>query len=496
MAGKRNLVFIFSDQQRYDTMACYGNHWIDTPNLNALASRSVVFRNCYVTQAVCTASRGSIMTGLYPHTAGPVLNGMRLPPEVPCIAEMVSADYLCGYHGRWHLGHALVPQHGFTHWVSMGGGPRELPATTSPRSSDYAQHLIDLGLQPDIQAGSMAGFSATKRSTLPEQFQIAPFLAGRAAKFIEEHRDRPFVLYVSCIEPHPPYVGPLQEKYDPSDLPLGPTFLKKPQGVSLLNRLKADYYLQYMDGEEDASEDAYMTNWAAVAEDVTTELGWRQLRAHYFANVSLVDRMVGTITDALERTGLSENTAVVFTSDHGEMLGDHGILEKRSFYEESARVPLLVCVPWLQHGNREIDGDIGHIDLVPTLLDLLGQTIPGHLQGESRLPVLKGEAKLEDNDVFIEWNGTSREHQDRAMATPKIDRLNKLPWRSIVSGRWKLNLCVGDQCELFNLETDPHEQTNLFGDSAQRDRISDLAARIRLWQQRTADTAPLPISIN
>ena len=492
MAGNRNLVFIFSDQQRHDTMACYGNDWIDTPNLNALASRSFVFRNCYVTQAVCTASRGSIMTGLYPHTAGPVLNGMRLPPEVPCIAEMVSADYLCGYQGKWHLGNGLVPQHGFTRWVSTTGGARQLPAGHDPRSSDYAQHLIAHGFQPDIEAGGMAGFSAIKRSTLPEQFQVASFLGDRAATFIEKHRQRPFVLYVSCEEPHPPYVGPLQEMYDPGDLPLGPTFLKKPQGVSLLNRLKADYYLQYLNGQGDPSKDLYMTTWAAVNEDVTTELGWQQLRAHYFANISLVDRMVGKITDALERTGISENTAVVFTSDHGDQVGDHGMLEKRSLYEESARVPLLVSAPWLQGGQTEIGGDIGHIDLVPTLLDLLGQAIPGHLQGESRLPVLKGEAVLEDNDVFIEWNGTSLQHRDRAMATPEIDRMNALSWRSIVSGRWKLNLCAGDRCELFNLETDPYEQTNLFDDSAQRDRISDLAARIGSWQHRTGDEAPLP----
>ncbi|MFP6835707.1 MAG: sulfatase-like hydrolase/transferase [Pseudomonadales bacterium] len=138
MATKRNLVFIFSDQQRYDTMACYGNRWINTPHLNALASKSTVFRNCYVTQAVCTASRGSIMTGLYPHTAGPVLNGMRLRRDVPAIAEMVSADYRCAYYGKWHLGYALAPQHGFTDWVSTQGGPRELPDGHAPQSSDYA----------------------------------------------------------------------------------------------------------------------------------------------------------------------------------------------------------------------------------------------------------------------------------------------------------------------------------------------------------------------
>jgi arylsulfatase A-like enzyme len=281
--------------------------------------------------------------------------------------------------------------------------------------------------------------------------------------------------------------------YQPEDLPVGPTFLKKPREVSLLNRLKADYYLQYLIGEGDPTQDPYMTTWAAVQEDVTTETGWRRLRAHYYANVSLVDRMVGKITSALERHGLSENTAVVFTSDHGDQLGDHGMLEKRSFYEESARVPLLISVPWLQQSQTEIGGDLSHIDLVPTMLDLLGQPIPEHLQGHSRLPVLAGQAELKDNEVFIEWTGTTRRRPDRAMPTAEIDRLNALSWRSIVKGRWKLNLCVADQCELFDLESDPYEQINLFADSGQRERVSDLQARIRSWQERTADTATLPV---
>ncbi|MCZ6712043.1 MAG: sulfatase-like hydrolase/transferase [Gammaproteobacteria bacterium] len=493
MATKRNLVFIFSDQQRYDTMACYGNGWINTPNLNALASKSTVFRNCYVTQAVCTASRGSIMTGLYPHTAGPVLNGMRLRRSVPAIAEMVSADYRCAYYGKWHLGYALAPQHGFTDWLSTQGGPRELPEGHPRRSSDYTQHLIAQGFEPDILLEDLAGFSAVKRSSLPEQFQEASFLGDRAARFIEENAQQPFVLYVSCSEPHSPYIGPLQEMYNPEDLPVGPTFLKKPEGVSRLNRLKSEYYLQYLTRGGDPGQDSYMNTWAAVQEDVTTEAGWRRLRAHYFAKVSLVDRMVGKITAALERNGLSENTAVVFTSDHGDQVGDHGMLEKRSFYEESTRVPLLISVPWGQKRPAEIAGDISHIDLVPTMLDLLEQPIPEHLQGCSRLPVLAGEVELKDNEVFIQWTGTTPRRPDRPMPTPEIDRLNALSWRSIVKGRWKLNLCAADQCELFDLASDPYEQINLFADSAQRERIGDLAARIGSWQQRTADSVRLPI---
>ena len=122
MPDKPNLVFIFSDQQRFDTLRCYGNEWIQTPNLNALASQSFVFRNAYVTQPVCTPARASIMTGLYPHAAGPVINRVILPPGTRTIAEMVSAEYLCGYFGKWHLGDDVIAQHGFDAWVSTEDG--------------------------------------------------------------------------------------------------------------------------------------------------------------------------------------------------------------------------------------------------------------------------------------------------------------------------------------------------------------------------------------
>ena len=109
MANKPNLVFIFSDQQRQDTMACYGNDWINTPNLNALALRSFVFRNAYVTQPVCTPARASIRTGIYTHQAGPVFNGIELSDDIQVIAEMISSEYTCGYLGKWHLGHGDIP---------------------------------------------------------------------------------------------------------------------------------------------------------------------------------------------------------------------------------------------------------------------------------------------------------------------------------------------------------------------------------------------------
>ena len=357
--------------------------------------------------------------------------------------------------------------------------------------SDYHQHLVDNGFVPDKTDGKVNTFSHNNLVSFPAEYQMAPYLGDRAAEFIEDNKHQPFVMYVSCIEPHSPYIGSMQDTYNAEELPVGPTFLKKPENVSLLNRLKAEYYLQYMEGG-DPSQDSYMSTWAAVGEDVTTELGWRQLRAHYYGTVSLVDEMVGKITSALEHADLTNDTIIVFTSDHGDLLGDHAMLEKRSFYEESARVPLIISIPSITTTQTEIDGSFSQIDLVPTLLDLLGQDVPDHLHGESRLDVLQGTRSLHGNDVIVEWNGIREGHFDRGQATPEIDRMNHSMWRSIIHDRWKLNLCSGDQNELFDLNNDPYEENNLFNELDQKDRITDMTARIRIWQNRTGDTVALP----
>ena len=141
---RRNLVFIMSDQQRRDSMGCYGSDWAQTPNLDALANSGHVFENAYVTQAVCTPARASIMTGLYPHTAGPIVNKLPLSPDIPVLAEMVSEDYLCGYMGKWHLGDDVVRQHGFDVWISSQESHRETYTRREHRHalSDYHHHLV------------------------------------------------------------------------------------------------------------------------------------------------------------------------------------------------------------------------------------------------------------------------------------------------------------------------------------------------------------------
>ena len=487
MSSKPNILVILTDQQRRDSLAVYGNSWIDAPNLNALGERSFVFENAYVTQPVCTPSRASIMTGLYPQTTGLIGNGIPIGDATRTIAEMVSEDYLCAYYGKWHLGNDIIPQHGFEEWISIEDWHIGSSVTGRKeyrfKDADYNVWLRSKGVDPP-RGQSYESWAAT--ANLPEELTQAAYVGEEGARFIREHLDsqhgdRPFLLVTSFFEPHPPYTGPLNGLYDPASLPVGPAFLRRPETGSLVNRLRADYYL------------AGGLNPLGVEggdiHDTRTEEGWRRLRAQYYANVTLVDRNVGKIMRALEESGQARNTIIVFTSEHGEMAGDHGMLEKRTMYEEATRVPLFVHVPWLRGEGRTILGSVSLVDLSPTLLDLAGDEIPEHVEGKSLLPVLVGDQTLADNDVFLQWNG----YGDRDLGSPSINRMVTAPWRSVVtSDRWKLNLSAADQCELYDLNADPHEMRNLFDEPDHRDRVREMAARVRVWMHEVGDMTPLP----
>lgn len=474
---KPNLLFIFTDQQRADTMRCYGNDHIDTPHLNALADKSFVFQNAYVSQPVCSPSRATMLCGLYPHTARVPACNVPLPRDVQTIAEMVSSDYRCCYNGKWHLGDEIFPQHGFSEWVGTEDSYRRFFSSSERHAyrSAYHHFLVDNGFEPDSESEGQGVFSRHVEASMDEPFTKASFQGDRAAEFIRARGDQPFVLAVSYLEPHPPHTGPLNDYYDPSELPVGPAFRQKPPAnASLLNRVLSAYYME-------SEEYGY---------DLRTDEGWRAVRARYYGNVTLIDRSVGKILAALEESGQADNTIIIFTSDHGEMVGDHGILGKTVLYEESVKVPLLIHVPYLSNQQRVIGGNISHIDLVPTLLDLMGESIPEHLQGESRVSVLNGEATLFENDVFIQWN---RNDGHPRPGEAEVNPAMSTPWRSVISAdRWKLNLSAHDQCELYDLNTDPCETVNYFDDPKCRDRIQDLADRIRQWQMQTDDRVPLP----
>ena len=500
MPDRPNILLICTDQQRRDTMACYGNDWVQSPNVNALADESFVFENCYVTVAVCSPARASLLTGLYPHTAGVIKNSVPLLESAPSIATLAPTEYRTAKFGKWHLGNDLVSQHGFDDWVATEDEHESNPTHTRRedrfRHSEYFEFLKSHGYEPHLRTDGGYAFSQQQRSMLPEKHTMATFLGDNVADFIRRNTDQPWLMCAMFFEPHPPYNGPFNDLYDPDEIPVGPAFLRMPDDdTPLWHRRRAAHHLsgEVTDRFRVNSDSSPSLDAGAEDRPLRTAEDWRALRARYFGLVTLMDHGVGRVLDALEESGQADRTVVVFTSDHGDGLGDRGMLgTKRAFYEEIAGVPLLVRAPWISRSQKKIEGNIGHVDIVPTLLELMGvgtSEMPDHLQGRSRVDVLKGQEGLCD-DVFMQWY----EHSPTVpLGTPDIERMSRVSWRSVVTAdRWKLNLSPGDQCELYDLNTDPFELNNRFDDPECRDRIRDMTARIRIWQQSVDDKLVLP----
>jgi arylsulfatase A-like enzyme len=475
--SRPNLLYILTDQQRYDTLVCYGNRQIQTPHLNRLAGESYVFEHAYVTQPVCSPARASLMTGLYPHACGVTRCNIPLPADLPTLAELLPDEYTCTHMGKWHLGDEIFAQHGFSRWVGSEDTYRRFYSTPEHLAhlSDYHHFLAAAGFEPDSENLGQKVYSRHMAAGLEEPYTKAAFLGQQAARFLDGVGDRPFVLVVSYLEPHPPHTGPFNDLYDPAALPVGPSFRRKPAAnTPLLNRVIAAYY---------AESEEYGI-------DLRSEAGWREVRARYWGNITLVDRSVGAILRSLEENGLAEDTIVVHTSDHGEMAGDHGILGKTVLYEEAIRVPLLLRVPAFGRQQRRVAGNFSHIDLLPTLLELLGEPLPDGLQGMSRTSVLAGVETLAANPVYIQWN----ERDGHPLpGEAEVNHEMSTPWRSVITpDRWKLNLSAHDQCELYNLNSDPAELSNLYDDPGQQDRVQALRRTILQWQEAFDDSVPLP----
>lgn len=466
-----NILLVWTDQQRNDTLPCLGNTVVQAPNLKRLGESSFVFRQAVCTQPVCTPSRASILTGLWPHTHGCVTNNIPLGSDTPTLAEMLPDDYECAYYGKWHLGDELKAQRGFSDWRSIEDGiyrdtysdPADLE-----RRSDYHHFLIRNGFPPDfVDDAGTALFSRPFAAAMGEPFTKASFLAGEAEAFLGKRSKggRPFFLSVNFLEPHPPVFGPLNGLHDPADVPIGPAFGKPP----------VDGCKRAQDVRENIRTKGFKNH------PLETEADWRRLKANYYGLVTLVDRALGRILRALEESGEAQNTIVVFTSDHGEMLGDHALTQKSLFYEQAVRIPWMMRVPGLSSEQVLIDGPISQIDLAPTLLELAGADRPNQLQGVSRVGTLRdasnGAPAGLENPVVVSWNDPDHPGEEgRSLVAPD---------------GWKLNLYQDDQPELFNLSDDPGELTNLADRAEHGGRVAHMRAAILEWQDRFADDLQL-----
>ncbi len=472
---KPNLLFLWTDEQRPDTMAAYGNRKIHSPALNRLARQSLVLENAYVSQPVCTPSRSTVMTGLWPHTSGCVRNNIPLPENISCLPELLrDRDYATGYFGKWHLGDEVFAQHGFQEWQSIEDGyrPHYRPSRDRSQKSNYWSFLKEKGYEPDDPSGD---FSRKFAALLPIGHCKPKFLELKACDFLNRHRRDPFILYVNFLEPHMPFFGPLNGEHDPASVDLPPNFNDPlDEDEPLRYRLLVEYY-------KERGRDGM---------DLKDERGWRRLIANYWGLVTQVDRSVGAILKTLESLPANEDTIVVYTSDHGDMMGAHRLLAKTVMYEEALKVPWLVRLPESSASGRKIPGRFSHIDLVPTLLDFLGKPVPQNLPGRSLRPILSGD-KTQAGDVFIQWNADGASLQKSALVASseeERERAARANVRALITqGGWKLCLSDGDKSQLYNLETDPGETRNLFYSGADRQLIETLTKKIQTWQADVKD---------
>jgi arylsulfatase A-like enzyme len=468
---KPNLVLFLPDQQRADTIACYGGVKVHAPNLNKLASESVIFERAYVTHPVCTPSRSSLMTGTWPHTNGCTRNSVPLDRRFRVFPELMGdKDYRTAYIGKWHLGEEGPIGRGFEQWVSTDD------------HGDYTNFLVSNGIAPDKQNGR---FSELAISSLPIALSRPKFLEKRACEFIEKHQRDPFILVVGFVEPHSPYNGPLNDEHPLDQIELDATATcPESENIPLRYRLMREW--QQAEAVLDRERLPTQLFFGVTPEE------YRSIKQRYLGLVTLVDQSIGAILACLERFGLTEDTIVVHTSDHGDSLGAHHLFGKETMFEEATRVPLLVRLPG-QTRIKTIQQPISHIDFVPTLLDLLGQPNNPQCAGKSLLPLITEEASEREN-VFLEWapNRTKIKKGTKLARRRWVKRAVEEFTRAIVtSDGWKLCLRDKDLDELYNLSDDPHETRNLYADRQFASVIARLADEIHRWQALAQDKKDL-----
>ena len=425
-----NLLFYCTDQQRFDTIAALGNPHVRTPTLDALVHSGTTFTHAYCQSPICTPSRASFMTGMYPSRIHNCRNGNEsFDNHPPLISKLIAdAGYDCGMVGKFHLqssGRRTEPRldDGYRYW-KFSHAPRD----DWQSGHDYADWVRAQGGNLDELRNS--------EDRVPTELHQTTWTSQRAIEFISEERPGPWMLTLNPYAPHPLFIPPrsYREQFDPAKLP-GP-------------------YFQDSDLAEQAKFAA--VDFQTQAEHPDSFDG-RNVQALYYAMIAQIDDQFARILDHLRDTNQLDNTAIIFTSDHGEMLGDHGLLYKGCrFFEGLVRVPLIFSWPGHVRENIQSDALVELTDLSATLLELAGVEPPEAMQGRSLLPILTGDASPDHHrdHVRCEYYDALDAHfvgGDGTFATMYRNR------------RYKLALYHNHNLgELYDLEQDPHEFQNLW----------------------------------
>ena len=465
-----NIIFIITDQQRYDTIGALGYDHVDTPHLDRLVKDGLHFTDCHVTAASCAPARASLFKGLYPHTSGILKNADTWRHS--WIELLNKAGYHCTNVGKMHTWpyHASV---GFDERYVVENKDRYLEGRYYFDEWDKALRFRGLIKQQRELYRKLPDYNERLGAfdwELPEDTHPDTFVGDMALWWIETFpKTEPLFLEIGFPGPHPPYdpVPRYAEPYLKKDLPL--LEVTQEELDAQPPPLKA---LRVHNTEVDHDSVVHLLE--------PTEEQRQLQRAYYLANMTMIDEKVGQIMEALEKQGYLENAVVIFTSDHGDCLTDHGHSQKWTMYDQITRIPLIVSSPGRFDSGRAIDGLCQQMDLGPALLELAGAEVPEILEAESLLPALENK----------EWAG--RDYVFAEQARDGI--LTDTEFMTMVrSKEWKLVHFLEEEFgQLFNLIDDPDEVKDLWDDPAFADKKAEMLAVLREWRIRSQyDTSDL-----
>lgn len=453
---KPNIVFILCDDHRFDFMGNMGHPFLETPHLDAMVANGVQFTHAFVTNSLCSPSRASILTGLYPHNHGvgdnynPVDPNLRFFPE-----DLQEAGYETAFIGKWHMGDEDDPQRGFDHWVAFRG-----------QGTYYADGHGTTRVVPQT---TYDGFNVNGEKRVPQKGYITDELTDYALDWLDNRKqqDKPFFVYISHKAVHSDFVGRDGERGKYKDKPWKPpvTFANTPE-----NRKGKPRWLIDQRNSRHGAEYGYNL------EDFDVE-GYHK---RYCEALTAVDDNVGRVMDYLKKKGIHDDTMVVYMGDNGFQFGEHGLIDKRVAYEESIRVPLLVQYPKQLKAGSKIDRIVTNIDIAPTLLEVAGGAGP-EIDGASFWKLALGEDAPWRNSLlyeyYWEWNYPQ---------TPTIFAIRDQEYKFIrYHGVW-------DTDELYDMQADPHEQHNLIRSEKHQEIAKEMSERMfKMLQDSGGMSMPL-----
>lgn len=412
-AARPNLLVIHTDQQSWWTLGCYGGTLVDTPHTDRLAAEGARFRNFFTNSAVCTPSRGCFLTGRYPQAHGAQSNDVPLNRDEITFAEVLRrSGYRTGYAGKWHLDGKDKPG-----WMrpERAMGFQDVGAMFNRGHWKAIHDPAVPGGTPTVKASEVGDAST----------YTTDWLTAHTIRFLETAAGAPFCFMLSIPDPHIPVTvrKPYDTMYDPANMPLPATW-----------------------------NDPALPDWAVEIRDQgpyapakpDRESRLRRFLAGYCGEVKLIDDCIGRLRQALERLGILEDTVVVFTTDHGDYAGEHGLQAKNHLYETAYRLPLIIRWPERIRGGVVLDQVVSTVDFQPTILRLMGLEPCGREQGRDASPLLAGRDAPWDNSAFIY-------HSHHHCA-------------GIFTEAFELALVKGRQSMLFDRIRDPHQMRNLFDD--------------------------------